>query len=57
MSHSEIVDALIARVRDALDRLKQLRTVLISAAVTGKVDVREKTFADDAGLNNPTIMD
>ena len=31
-----------AKVRDAIDRLKELRTALISAAVTGKIDVREE---------------
>lgn len=36
------IDALIAKVRDAIDRLKELRTALISAAVTGKIDVREE---------------
>jgi type I restriction enzyme S subunit len=36
------VDTLIAKVRDAIDRLKELRTALISAAVTGKIDVREE---------------
>jgi type I restriction enzyme S subunit len=36
------VDALVAKVRDAIDRLKELRTALISAAVTGKIDVREQ---------------
>ncbi len=35
------VDTLMAKVRDAIDRLKELRTALISAAVTGKIDVRE----------------
>jgi type I restriction enzyme S subunit len=35
------IDALIAKVRDAIDRLKEFRTALISAAVTGKIDVRE----------------
>jgi len=35
------VFALIAKVRTAIDRLKELRTALISAAVTGKIDVRE----------------
>ena len=29
------------KVCEAIDRLKELRTVLISAAVTGKIDVRE----------------
>lgn len=33
--------ALLSKVRDAIDRLKELRTALISAAVTGKIDVRE----------------
>ncbi len=34
------IDALVTKVRDAIDRLKELRTALISAAVTGKIDVR-----------------
>ena len=34
-------DALTARVRDAIERLKELRTALVTAAVTGKLDVRE----------------
>ena len=34
------LDGLIRRIRDAIDGLKELRTVLISAAVTGKIDVR-----------------
>ena len=34
-------DKLIAKVREAIDRLDELRTALISAAVTGKIDVRE----------------
>ena len=34
------IDALFAKVRDAIDHLKELRTALISAAVTGKIDVR-----------------
>lgn len=36
------IDALVAKVREAIDRLKELRTALISAAVTGKIDVREE---------------
>ena len=34
------IDALISKVREAIDRLRELRTALISAAVTGKIDVR-----------------
>jgi restriction endonuclease S subunit len=36
------IDALVAKVREAIDRLKEFRTALISAAVTGKIDVREE---------------
>jgi type I restriction enzyme S subunit len=39
------LDTLIAKVRDAIERLKELRTALISAAVTGKIDVREEIAA------------
>ena len=42
--HDESVrtDTLIARVNEAIDRFKELRAALISAAVTGKIDVREE---------------
>ena len=33
--------ALVAKVGDAIGRLTELRTALISAAVTGKIDVRD----------------
>ena len=36
------IDALIAKVRQAIEHLKEFRTALISAAVTGKIDVREE---------------
>lgn len=36
------IDALIAKVNGAIERLKEYRTALISAAVTGKIDVREE---------------
>ena len=35
------LDALVAKVREAIERLRELRTALIAAAVTGKIDVRE----------------
>ena len=43
------IDALIATVRDAIHRLKELRTALISAAVTGKIDVRSLAEASAQG--------
>jgi type I restriction enzyme, S subunit len=36
------IDALIAKVLDGISRLNELRTALVSAAVTGKIDVREE---------------
>jgi hypothetical protein len=35
-----MIAALVAKVRDAIGRLQELRTALISAAVTGKIDAR-----------------
>jgi type I restriction enzyme S subunit len=34
------IDALISKIQEAVERLKEYRTALISAAVTGKIDVR-----------------
>jgi len=34
------IDSLIAKIGEAIERLKEYRTALISAAVTGKIDVR-----------------
>ncbi len=34
------IDSLVRRIRNAIDRLKELRAALTSAAVTGKIDVR-----------------
>ena len=36
------IDALIAKIRTGIEQLKEYRTALISSAVTGKIDVREK---------------
>jgi len=35
------IDALITKIREGIDKLKEYRTALISAAVTGKIDVRD----------------
>lgn len=35
------LDALVAKVETAIERLQEYRTALITAAVTGKIDVRE----------------
>ncbi len=37
------IDSLMKKVKEAIERLKEFRTALISAAVTGKIDVREET--------------
>ena len=36
------LDSLVAKVREAIARLRELRSALISAAVTGRIDVREE---------------
>jgi hypothetical protein len=33
------IDALVIKVREAIERLKEMRTALIYAAVTGKINV------------------
>lgn len=40
---SHMTDDLIAKISEAIDRLKELRIALISAAVTGRIDVRGET--------------
>ena len=35
------LDALVVKIQEAINHLKEFRTALISAAVTGKIDVRE----------------
>lgn len=39
------MDALVTKVREAIDRLMEIRSALISAAVTGKIDVRSEGTA------------
>ena len=35
------IDRMVAKVETAIERLQEYRTALITAAVTGKIDVRE----------------
>ena len=42
-SATEEIDQLITKVLEATDRLREFRNTLISAAVTGKIDVRDAT--------------
>lgn len=37
------LDALVGKVEEAVERLQEYRTALITAAVTGKIDVRKET--------------
>ena len=41
-SQTTKIDALIAKFREAIERFQELRFALISAAVTGRIDVREE---------------
>lgn len=38
------IDALISKIHEAINKLQEYRTALISAAVTGKIDVREASL-------------
>lgn len=35
-------DTLISKIQEAIEKLQEYRTALISAAVTGKIDVRNE---------------
>ena len=43
---TEAIDGLSARVEAAIERLQEYRTALITAAVTGKIDVRDREPAE-----------
>jgi len=38
------IDGLVAKITEAIEKLKEYRTALISAAVTGKIDVRQEVL-------------
>lgn len=38
---------MVAKIREGIERLKEYRTALISAAVTGKIDVRDEGSSRD----------
>ncbi len=41
------IDALVSRIREGIEKLREYSTALISAAVTGKIDVRDEiAYAD-----------
>jgi type I restriction enzyme S subunit len=42
------IDRMAAKVEEAIDRLQEYRTALITAAVTGKIDVRGYVHATEA---------
>jgi type I restriction enzyme, S subunit len=41
------IDALVSRIREGVEKLREYSTALISAAVTGKIDVREEILSMD----------
>jgi type I restriction enzyme, S subunit len=43
------IDALISRIREGIEKLKEYSTALISAAVTGKIDVRGTVIDNNSG--------
>ncbi len=46
---TELIDALSSRVEAAIERLAEYRTALITAAVTGKIDVRDYAAVETEG--------
>jgi type I restriction enzyme, S subunit len=40
-SETAKLDALVAKIKEAIERVQEYRTALITAAVTGKIDVRK----------------
>jgi type I restriction enzyme, S subunit len=51
------IDALISRIRDGIEKLREYSAALISAAVTGKINVREEiTLPGDEDLSKKRPM-
>ena len=48
------VDALVAKINEAIAHLNEYRTALISAAVTGQIDVRNHRLPDPPDTTHPT---
>jgi hypothetical protein len=44
----------VVKIREAVGRLKELRAPLISAAVTGKIDVREAVSESQSDRDDST---
>jgi type I restriction enzyme S subunit len=42
MRVADLLDPVVAKIRNGIERLQEYRTALISAAVTGKIDVRQE---------------
>jgi len=56
-SETAKLDALITRIHEAIEHLKELRAALISAAVTGRIDVREEAvLSEQVGAMTGTAM-
>ena len=45
------IDKLASRVKTAIERLQEYRTALITAAVTGEIDVRGEVADETEGLD------
>lgn len=43
------IDQLVAKVETAIERLREYRTALITATVTGRIDVRNASRSAEAG--------
>lgn len=52
-TESQRIDHLLGRVEEAIDRFREYRTALITAAVTGKIDVRDAASSDRGSVELP----
>ena len=51
-SETTAIDSLHRRIGNAIERLQEHRTALITAAVTGKIDVREQMANEATGVGS-----
>ena len=47
-----MLDALVGKVAEAVERLQEYRTALITSAITGKIDVRNILKTDMKGASD-----
>ena len=57
VSKTAEIDGMISKVETVIKRLQEYRTALITAAVTGKIDVRRETWTATVNHGKPDRVD